>query len=82
MDLYSSGEPIFRRDYNPDRIECAICHDTANRVLRHETVIGQVCADCLSAAAPESAPYYADWQRAGERYYEARGRQSTIRRHK
>jgi hypothetical protein len=62
-------------DGNPDRIRCVMCGDTAGPVPRREMVVGQVCGVCLGDAAMDSAPYYADWQRAGERYYEARDRQ-------
>ena len=74
-DFSIIGAGVVRIDRNPGRITCAMCGDSANTVLRHETVIGQVCANCLNAAALESAPYYADWLRAGERDEKARDRQ-------
>jgi hypothetical protein len=73
-DFYIVGAGVVPVDRNPERIACVLCGD-AGRHRRLETVIGPVCGACFEAAAPESAPYYADWQRAGERDAEARERQ-------
>jgi len=62
-------------DGNPNRIRCVMCGDTASAVPRREMVCGQVCGVCLGAAAMDSAPYYADWQRGGERADTARNQQ-------
>jgi hypothetical protein len=58
----------------PDKTEtCTMCGEAVQRCI--DTVIGGVCGACFSAAAMESAPYYADWRHAGERYEAARERQ-------
>ena len=74
-DESTRDAPHVPYDGNPERIRCVMCGDTASAVPRREMVIGQVCGVCLGAAAMESAPYYADWQRAGQRYEAARERQ-------
>ena len=74
MMIVTSDGPMVVPDLNPERIACVLCGDTG-RHRRLETVIGPVCGACFEAAAPESAPYYADWQREGERADAARERQ-------
>ena len=48
-------------DHNPERVRCALCGDTKSRWERVPMLPGPVCEDCRSDAAPESAPYWNEW---------------------